>query len=263
MKNKLFITFLITLLTLTVLFFLSLVFSLLPQLYTASGLKAVSKSEIWFAVKLTLFTATCASLLALGLAVPIAYFLARYDFPGKGVVSGILYLPMVVSPIALGAMLLLFFNTPAGAFIEHKMFRIVFEVPGIILAQFLVVIGLAVNLLKSVFEYINPEYENIARSLGASKGKAFAAVLLPLARNGIIAAWLLTWARAVGEFGATVTLAGATPMKTETLPVAIFLSFASADVRSASIYILISLVISLTVVIIIGSKPFRLGGGIK
>jgi len=116
-----------------------------------------------------------------------------------------------------------------------------------VLAQFIVVLGLTVSLVKSTFEHIDPIHENIARTLGASRFKAFTHVLLPLARRGIFSAFLLTWARAVGEFGATVMLAGATAMKTETLTVAIFLSFSSADVHGACVFILISLAVSMAV----------------
>jgi molybdate transport system permease protein len=260
MKNKLFIYSFAVILILTVVFFLTLIFSLITQLQNTTAIRAVNTGEIWFAIKLTLFTSTVSAILALIIAIPVSYILARYNFPLKELVNGILYLPIVISPIALGAMLLIFFNTGIGRVIETRLFNIVFEVPGIIFAQFIVIIGLAISLIKSVFEYIDPEYENIARTLGANKIKAFTGVLLPLAKKGLIAAFLLTWARAVGEFGATVTLAGATPMKTETLPVAIFLSFASADVRSACIFILISLAISLGVLCFIGSKAFRFLG---
>jgi molybdate transport system permease protein len=157
----------------------------------------------------------------------------------------------VLSPIALGALLLIFFNTVPGKLVERTLGAVVFEVRGIIAAQFIVIMGLAVSLVKSTFEGINPVYEGIARTLGATRFQTFRRVLLPMSRNGIAAAFLLTWARAVGEFGATVTLAGATPMKTETLPVAIFLSFAGADISRACVFILIAVGISLGVLFVL------------
>jgi molybdate transport system permease protein len=179
-------------------------------------------------------------------AIPVAYILARYTFVLKDAVDAVIYLPIVISPIALGAMLLIFFNTVAGRFFEDSVCRVVFEVPGIIMAQFVVIIGLAISLVRTVFEYIDPVYEDIARTLGASRFYAFRTVLLPLGKRGFVSAFLLTWARAVGEFGATVTFAGATTMKTETLAVAIYLSFASADIYTASVFIVISLVLSMS-----------------
>lgn len=247
MKNKIFKIFLWAFLITLVSFFLILIFGLFQQLKITSFQKQFAGNEIFFAIKLTLLTATVSSIIAIIFAVPIAYILSRYTFPFKNIINSILYLPIVVSPIALGAMLLIFFNTPAGKFFETHFFGIVFEVPAIILAQFIVIIGLAISLIKSVFDYINPEYELIARSLGATQPQTFFRILLPAAKKGTIAAFLLVWARAVGEFGASVTLAGATTMKTETLPVAIFLSFASCDIYNAIILIFISLFIGIAV----------------
>jgi molybdate transport system permease protein len=250
-KNKVFTIALFVVFIVLSFFFLMLIISTVTQLGTTTSIRGVNKTEVFFAIKLTLFTATVSSILALIISIPVSYILARYQFPLKDLVDTLLYLPIVLSPIALGAMLLIFFNTLPGRLIENNVLTFVFEVPGIILAQFIVIIGLAISLVKSTFEYVNPVYENIARTLGANRFQVFTRVLLPLSKNGIISAFLLVWARAVGEFGATVTLAGATTMKTETLPIGIFLSFASADVHSACIFILISVVISLAVLFLI------------
>jgi molybdate transport system permease protein len=126
-------------------------------------------------------------------------------------------------------MLLLFFNTALGRQIEHWFGPFVFEVRGIVLAQFVVIVGLSLRLLKETFQAIDVEYENLARSLGCNQMQVFARVVLPMARRGLLAAFLLIWGRAIGEFGATVTLAGATTMKTETIPVAIFLVSSSTS----------------------------------
>ncbi|MDY6932341.1 MAG: ABC transporter permease subunit [Halobacteriota archaeon] len=104
--------------------------------------------------------------------------------------------------------------------------------------------------MKSTFDGINPRYEEVARTLGCKKFDAFFKVTMPLSKNGVFAAGILTWGRAIGEFGATVTLAGATKMKTETLPTAIFLSLETADVEKAMAIILILLSISMLVLTI-------------
>lgn len=108
--------------------------------------------------------------------------MSRYDFPLKSLVSSLLYLPLVVSPIALGSMLLIFFSTGTDRFIERNLFRIVFEVPGIVFAQFIVIVGLAISLIKSVFDYIDPEYEAVARTLGANRFQTFFHNLLPVVK---------------------------------------------------------------------------------
>ncbi|MBN2040657.1 MAG: ABC transporter permease [Spirochaetes bacterium] len=251
MKDKIFLIVFYSILIIISLFFIVLIFSIITQLNTKSTVSDVNTNELLFAVRLTIMTATASSLLAILFSIPIAYILARYDFMFKNFIDAILYLPIVISPIALGAMLLIFFNTAAGRFFEDHIFRVVFEVPGIILSQFIVIIGLSISLVRAVFEYIDPVYEDIARTLGSTRFQAFRNVIIPLSKKGLVSTFLLIWARAVGEFGATVTLAGATTLKTETLPIAIFLSFASADIYSACIFILISLVISLSILFFI------------
>ena len=234
-----------------VLFFTAVIGSII--IYTSPGkvLSILLSNEILFAIKLSLITATITAVISIIIGIPAAYAISKTDFFGKSVVDTILDLPIVVSPIALGAALLVFFNTHLGSAVEEYGITFVFAVAGIILAQFTVVSALCIRLMKSTFDSINPRYEDVARTLGCSKFQAFFKVELPLARNGLIAAGILTWARAVGEFGATVTLAGATAMKTETLPIAIFLSLATADVEKAMTVILILVVIAATALLII------------
>jgi molybdate transport system permease protein len=234
----------VSVLVLLTLFLTGLIFSMLAQTKTSTILTALLSREVLFAIRLSLYTATIATAISLLVALPAAYIMSQTDFPGKAVIDTILDLPIVVSPIALGAALLLFFSTATGSFIESRFLTFVFEVPGIILAQFTVVNALAIRLLKTTFDSIDPRFEQVARTLGLSKRKTFLKVTLPLARNGIVAAAILTWARALGEFGATVTLAGATQYKTETLPVAIFLSLATADVEKAVAIICILIVLA-------------------
>ena len=192
-----------------------------------------------FSIRLSLVAATLATLLAVVVGLPAAYALSRFEFPGKHVLDTFLEIPMIVSPIALGAALLVFFNTPLGTLVQAKGIYFVFEVPGIILAQFASVAGLATRLMKASLDEIAPRYEAVARSLGLSPWLAFYKVTLPLSLRGLTASIILSWAKAVGEFGATVTLAGAMPGKTETLPVAIFLALGSANVERAVVLILI------------------------
>ena len=214
-------------------FFGGLFLSMAGSTTAARFWSLLGSKEILFAIKLSVFTATLSTSAAIMVALPAAYALSRHEFPGKSVVDTFLDLPIVLSPIALGAALLIFSGTRVGTFVENNFFAFVFEVPGLILAQFAVVVALATRLLKSTFDMIDPRYVSIGRVLGCTAFQAFRKVVLPLAKPGIVAAIILTWARAIGEFGASVTLAGATAMKTETLPIAIYLSFATADVEKA------------------------------
>jgi molybdate transport system permease protein len=249
--NRLFNALVAGVSALLVLFLLALVGSLLLELFAHDALAPPQLDEIGFAVKLSLITASVSSVAAVAVALPVAYLISRYSFFGKAAVDTLLDLPIVLSPVALGALLLIFFNSPLGCGVNELLGPFVFEVRGIVLAQFLVVVGLAIRLLRTTFDGIDVEYEDLARTLGYDRMRVFLKVVLPLAARGLIGAFLLVWGRAIGEFGATVTLAGATTMKTETIPVAIYLNFESADITSALVFIAILIAISLTVLFLV------------
>ncbi|MDW7711621.1 MAG: ABC transporter permease [Deferrisomatales bacterium] len=221
-------------------------------------LAALGQPHVRQAVALSLGTATVATCLALCLAVPAAYGLARYRFPGAAVVDVLLDLPMVLSPVAVGVSWLLFFRTSGGQWVEEHLLRFVFEVPGIVLAQFTVALALATRVLKASYQDVDVRYEQVARFLGCTPWGAFRRVTLPLARRGLVAAFILGWARSVGEFGATVTLAGAVPGKTETVPVAIYLRLASVDVGGA-----VALMLLLSAIGLLALAAVRLLGGFR
>lgn len=245
--NRLFNIITIGVAALLSLFFLVLIVSMIAELWRESFARTPEARTILFAIRLSILTATVSSILALSVSLPVAYLLSREVFPGKDLLDTLLDLPIVLSPIALGAMLLIFFNTSVGKQIEQVFGPFVFEVKGIVLAQFVVIVGLSIRLLKTTFEGIDVEYEHLARTLGYNKANVFFRVVLPMARKGVLASFLLVWGRAMGEFGATVTLAGATTLKTETIPVAIYLSFESADISSALIFIMVLIAMSLTI----------------
>ncbi len=201
--------------------------------------------EVLHAIALSLTTATASSLIAMAIGVPTAYFLARRQFPGKALVDALLDIPVFLSPIAVGALLLIAFSSPQGRWLQDHSGDVVFATPGIIVAQAAIVTALAVRLMKATFEAIPLRYEKVARSLGCTQWAAFRKVVLPLSRSGLIATAILVWARAIGEFGATVTLAGATERKTATIPTSIYLGFASADVERALTLVLILIFIAM------------------
>ncbi len=198
-----------------------------------------------FSIRLSLFTATISTAIAVIVAIPSAYALSRYRFIGRQLIDTMLELPMIVSPVALGAVVLIFFNTPPGMVIQDYGIRFVFTIFGIFLAQFITTVGIAIRLIKAAMDEIPVRYEEVARTLGASPAKAFLTVTLPLCRKGIIASSILTWAKALGEFGATITIAGSMAMKTETIPIAIFMRLASADIEGTVVLVLILICIGL------------------
>jgi len=198
-----------------------------------------------FSLRLSLMAATIATLASLVFAIPAAYALSRYRFFGSEVIDTLLELPMIVSPVALGAMLLIFFNTPAGQLIQDRGAQFVFTVYGILLAQFITTVGVAIRLIKAVLDEIPKKYEESAWVLGKSPAETFFVVVLPLSKKGIISSAVLTWAKALGEFGATITIAGSMAMKTETLPIAIYMRLASADIEGTAALVLILIGIGL------------------
>ena len=212
--------------------------------YASPGdlLAALLTPEVAFAAGLSLAAATLAAALSLLLAIPTGYLLAHRRLPA--ILETLLDLPLVLPPIAVGMALLVFFQTGVGQFIQEHSIRFVFTVAGIVLAQFSLTSGFALRLVKTTFDGIDHRYEATARTLGATPWQAFGHISLPLARNGILAAGVLTWARAIGDFGATVTLVGATAFKTETLPIAIFLNLSTAKIEGAIAVTLVLLALS-------------------
>lgn len=198
-----------------------------------------------YSLGLSLAAATLVTVISFVFALPSAYALSRYAFFGKQVIETLLELPMIVSPLALGAMILIFFNTPAGQMIQDRGTHIVFTIYGILVAQFITTLGVAIRFIKAVFDEIPIKYEQSAWVLGRSPAIAFFSVVMPIGKQGIIAAALLTWAKALGEFGATLTVAGSMAMKTETLPIAIYMRLASADIEGAAALVLIIIAIGL------------------
>ena len=242
-----------TILFLYTLLFLSLFYFFDPSRFFSY----LTSPRVVHSIKLSIVAATVASLLSLTLAIPAGYSLSRFSFPGKSWINSVLEFPLVVSPAALGAMILIFFTTPLGDFLEKHTVSFVFTFYGILLAQFIATLGLSTRLVKAVFDEIPKRYEEVAQSLGASPFLAFLTVTLPLAKRGILVTAAITWAKALGEFGATITVAGSMAMKTETLPIAIFLHLGSADIEGA--VVLIFLLLSLGLAILSLAKIFIKG----
>ncbi len=199
----------------------------------------LGSGRVWFSLRLSLYAATVATALALLLAVPAAYALSRHRFRGRQLVEAMLEFPLIVSPAALGAILLIFFSQPLGLWLQEHVTRVVFTATGVVLAQFVTILGVAVRMLKVAFDQVPVELETVARSLGAEPRHVFRTVTLPLARRGLVAAGVLAWAKALGEFGATLMVAGTMALRTETLPIAIHLRLASADVEGTVALILL------------------------
>ncbi|HUT10610.1 MAG TPA: molybdate ABC transporter permease subunit [Thermoguttaceae bacterium] len=161
----------------------------------------------WSALRLSFQVAVCAALAGLPLAVAIGYFLARTDFPGKWLLEALIHLPLVLPPVVTGYLLLILFapRGPIGAVLSGVFgVKIVFTWWAAVLASLVVSFPLMVRAIRLAFQGVDPRLEMAARSLGASRLGAFFSISLPLARRGLVAGWLLAFARSLGEFGATI-----------------------------------------------------------
>lgn len=219
-------------------------------------LAAVRSAEVLFAIKLTVITTTITTAISVALGIPAAYVLSRYRLPFGNLLDTILDLPIVLPPLVAGIALLVFFQTALGQWIEAHIMPFVFTTQGIILAQFVPASAFCLRSLKAAFDSVDPRMEQVARTLGCSERQAFWQVLLPLARNGLVAGAIMTWARAAGEFGPILMFCGATRFKTEVLPIAIFLNMSIGNVEMA-LSVTVILVILATVALLLFR---RLGG---
>lgn len=219
-------------------------------------LVALAQPDVQHAIRLSILCATAATMLGMTMAIPSAYVLARFRFPGRMLIDALLDIPIIISPIAIGMTLLLMFRTGPGSWVQEHLVRCIFEVPGIILAQFTVALALQVRVLKASFEEVSPRLEQVARYLGCGPWAAMWRVTLPLAKPGLIAALVLGWGRAIGEYGATVTIAGSVSGKTETIPVAIVLNWSGVRIEAA-----IGLVMVLTFIALLVLLSVRLVAG--
>lgn len=179
----------------------------------------------WAAVWLSLRVAIVAVLCALPLAIWIAHVLARKTFPGKQVLNGVVHLPLVLPPVVTGYLLLVLFGTqgPLGSLLQNT-FGLVFAFrwTGAALAAGIMAFPLMVRAMRLGFEAVDAGLEDAAGTLGASRWRVFCTVTLPLVWPAILAGTILGFAKALGEFGATITFVAAIPGQTETIPSAIY-----------------------------------------
>jgi molybdate transport system permease protein len=176
------------------------------------------------AIELSLKVAISATLLSTPLGIAVAYLLTLKKIRGRAVLEGIINLPLVLPPVVVGYLLLLAFgqNGVFGRFLNRFDIQVIFTLTGAVIASAIVGFPLLVRSIRIGMEAIEPAYFNVARTLGAGWWDSFFSVILPLSRRAIFAGMTLMFARSLGEFGATVILAGNIPGVTQTIPLAIY-----------------------------------------
>jgi len=228
-------------------FIVAIIFCIVTHTTPQALLESILSSEMRFAVRLSLITSVISTIMCIIVAIPASYALARYNFWGKNVINTILDMPLALPPLVAGVGLLILFGTTSfGKFLSGIGIEFIFAPQGIILAQFFVNMPFMFRILRSTFQSINPRYEYVAKTLGCNDASAFWRVTLPMAKNGLMAGAIITWCRGIGEFGAALMVAGATRMRTETLPISLYLNMSCGElplaIASATILIIISVV---------------------
>lgn len=225
-------------------------------------LKLANDTQVWQETKtafyLSIVSALVTSVLAMIAGIPSAYALSRYRVPFARFVDTIIDLPIVIPPLIAGISLLVFFNQTSLGTRLNDLFDVVYTRRGIVVAQFFVASAFCIRALKATFDQINPRFEMVARSLGCRPFKTFWSITLPLAKTGLMAGWIMTWARALGEFAPIMVFAGATPGRdgTAVLPVDAFLNLSAGHIEAA-VAITVLMIVMATITLITFKK---LGG---
>jgi len=213
-----------------------------------NSVKVVLTSRfIRHALWMSVWTSLTTTFLAVLFAVPIGYALSRFRFAGRAIADAIVDLPIVFPPLVIGLTLLVFFSqTSLGRWIQDDLgVEFVFQPKGIVLCQFLAAASFAIRSAKTAFDDVDRRYENVALTIGCTRWSSFVRVSLPLARNGIIAGGILTWARAFGLFGPLMIFVGSFRGRTEVLSTTIFLEQSVGNLEVALAIALLLIFIAL------------------
>ena len=218
------------------LFFVLPLVGLVVRTPWASALGILSDQDVQSALKLSVICSLASTALACVLGVPLAWVLARLQFPGKSLLRGLTTLPMVLPPVVGGVALLLAFGR--RGLIGEPIATVTglslpFTTPGVIVAEAFVAMPFMVITVEAGLRSMDVRFEEAARTLGARRWTVFRRVTLPLIGPSLAAGAVLAWSRALGEFGATITFAGNFPGTTQTAPLAIYIDLESSQVASA------------------------------
>jgi molybdate transport system permease protein len=234
---------------------LGLVFLVLPlaglliRAPWSTMLRHLAEPEVLTALRLSLETATLATVFCVVLGVPLAWLLARVEFPGRRLVRALVTVPLVLPPVVGGVALLLVFGRRGlvGQWLDSAFgITLPFTTTGVVLAEAFVAMPFLVIAVEGALRGADTRYEEAAATLGAGRLTTFTHVTLPLVAPGVAAGAVLCWARALGEFGATITFAGNFPGRTQTMPLAVYLAL-ETDLDAAIVLSLILLTVSVVI----------------
>jgi molybdate transport system permease protein len=237
--------------TLGVAFFILPLLGLLLRAPWSDAPRSLSEPDTLQALKLSLVASLSATGIALLLGVPLAWIYARVEFPGRALLRALTTLPMVLPPVVGGIALLLAFGRRGllGSWLDTTFgITLPFTTAGVVMAETFVAMPFLVLTVEAGLRSMDRRYEEAARTLGASRWRVFTRVTLPLIAPSLFAGAVLCWARALGEFGATITFAGNFPGITQTMPLAVYLLL-ETNPEASFILSLVLLLVSLLVLI--------------
>ncbi|WP_433209829.1 ABC transporter permease [Dactylosporangium sp. CS-047395] len=209
----------------------------------------ITQPGVLTALRLSLQSATIATVLCLVFGVPLAWLLARVEFPGRRIVRAIVTVPLVLPPVVGGVALLLVFGRRGilGQYLDRAFgITLPFTTSAVVLAEAFVAMPFLIIAVEGALRGADSRYEEAAATLGAGRWTTFTHVTLPLVAPGIAAGGVLCWARALGEFGATITFAGSFPGRTRTMPLEVYLAL-ETDIQAAIVLSLILLAVSVAI----------------
>ncbi len=215
---------------------LGLVVGLFAHIRPADVARALKSAALYHAVWLSIVTSVVSTLLAVAVAIPAGYVLSRRRFPGQFVVDTVLDLPIVLPPLVMGLCVLIFFSTPVGKWIDRGIVPqglFIYQPAGIVLVQFIVGCAFAIRVIKAGFDALDPRYEALAHTLGASPRQSFLKVVLPNIVPALVAGAVISWARIFGLFGPVLLVAGTMRRRTEIMPTTVFLETSIGDIEVA------------------------------
>jgi molybdate transport system permease protein len=239
-------------LTVTIFLFIALpVVSLFLKISPDGFFSELNNAVVMDALKLSFITSVSTALIVLILGTPVAYINARYDYPGKVLIDTVIDLPVVIPPAVAGIALLMAFGRMGvvGQYLNMAGITVGFTTIAVVMAQLFVSSPFYIRQARSSFEDVDTTYENAARTLGASRIATFFYVTVPIAMNGLISGLIMTWARALGEFGATILFAGNFEGRTQTMPLAIYMTMANGDLNACIALSIILVAISFIVIV--------------
>lgn len=231
--------------------------------------------------KLSFVSCTISALLSLWVAVPIGYTMSRFQFRGKNFIDTILDVPIVLPPLVIGLGLLILFNNISFGTMDVTYFdrdgsqyivqenrtiermikqagesfglqlRITNGAAGVVLAQFMVACAFAVRTMRNTFDQISPRQEEVAMTLGSSRGEAFWSIALPQGYRGLMAAGTLAWARSLGEFGPILIFCGINAHRTEVMSSSVYLQFSIGEIEKAAVVSLLMIALAFVVLLLV------------